>query len=366
MKIKHTEIYQFSIPMVPFAIATGTMDYAQNVLIRLHTDEGIIGTGECSAFPMIVGETQQTCIAVAKDFATLIKGKNPLNIEVRLAEFDSYIAGNTTVKSAFDMALYDIAAQDAVLPLYAYLGGDKKEIITDITVGIDTPEQMAALAFKFKENGASTIKVKVGKEPRTDILRIKAIRAAVGPDLKIRLDANQGWRLEEAIEALAGMRDLDIEFCEQPMRSYDDDKIAALKSQIKIPLMADESCYHPRDVAKNVLAGFDYINIKLAKAGGIFNALRLDRNAADVGVPCMMGGMLESRMALTAMAHLVLAAGNIRFIDMDTCLLGHTEDPVTRGVEINQYRLRLPSPDLPGIGAEIDPSFLSKCARWCI
>lgn len=366
MKIRHTEIYQFSIPMVPFAIATGTMDYAQNVLIRLHTDEGIVGTGECSAFPMIVGETQQTCIAVAKDFATVVKGKNPLDIKGRLAEFDNYIAGNTTIKSAFDMALYDIAAQDAVLPLYAYLGGHKKEITTDITVGIDTPEQMAALAFQFKENGASIIKVKVGKDPKTDILRIKAIRAAVGPDLKIRLDANQGWHLEEAVEALAGMRDLDIEFCEQPMRSYDDNMITALKSQIKIPLMADESCYHPRDVAKTAMAGFDYINIKLAKSGGIFNALQLASNAADLGIPCMMGGMLESRAALTAMTHLVMAADNIRFIDMDTCLLGHTKDPVTRGVEINHYKLRLPSPDLLGLGVEIDPFFLSKCARWCI
>lgn len=366
MKIEHTEIYQFSIPMVPFAIATGTMDYAQNVLIRLHTDEGITGTGECSAFPMIVGETQQTCIAVAKDFATVVKGKAPLDIKGRLAELDSYIAGNTTIKSAFDMALYDIAAQDAVLPLYAYLGGRRKDITTDITVGIGVPEQMAAQALQFKENGAATIKVKVGKDPKDDILRIRAIRSAVGPDIKIRLDANQGWSLEQAIEALKGMWELNIEFCEQPLRSYDDDKIKGLRLQTNIALMADESCYHPRDVANAAAAGFDYINIKLAKSGGILNALQIAEYAANMGLSCMMGGMLESRVALTAMTHMAMAADNIDFFDMDTCLLGHTEDPVVRGVTFQRYRLYLPTPDLPGIGIEIDPHFLERCERYTI
>lgn len=364
MKITKTEIYQFSIPMVPFAIATGTMDYAQNILIRIYTDMGIMGIGECSAFPMIVGETQQTCIAVARDLAIIIKDKNPLDIVARLNEMDGYIAANTTIKSAFDIALHDIAAQEAGMPLYAYLGGHIRQITTDITVGLDTPEKMAALALTFKQNGATTLKVKVGKEPEADIARISAIRKTVGPEIKIRLDANQGWNFEQAVEALSGMKDMNIEFCEQPLRNYNDNKIKSLKAETNILLMADESCYHPREVEKAVAAGFDYINIKLAKSGGIYNGLQIARNAGTHGIECMMGGMLESRVALTAMTHLVMAADNITLFDMDTCLLGQTLDPVIKGVEINKYELRLPEPLVPGLGVVIDPIFLQGCKSW--
>ena len=364
MKITSTEIYQFSIPMVPFTIATGTMDYAQNVLIRIHTDAGLTGTGECSAFPMIVGETQQTCIAVGKDLAGIIKGHDPLRFLDILEKFDNYIAGNATIKSAFDMALYDIAAQAAGLPLYAYLGGHLRQITTDITIGIDAPEKMAAQALHFKKSKASILKVKVGKEPQADIQRIQAIRAAVGADMKIRLDANQGWNLQDAITALDGMKKQDIEFCEQPLRSYNDLQIKELKAQVQVPIMADESCYHLRDVSTCAEAGFDFINIKLAKSGGIYNALQIADQAAALSIPCMMGGMLESRVALTAMAHLVMAAENIRYYDMDTCLLGQTKDPVCSGVQVEAYRLLLPQPERTGIGVDIDPLFLNKCQSW--
>ena len=115
--------------MEPFVIATGTMHYAQNVFIRVHTDEGFNGVGECSAFPMIVGETQETCLAIAKDFAQLWKGKDPLDIPARLNEINAY-SHNTTIKSAFDMALYDIASKAAKQPLYKFLDGNKRSIET--------------------------------------------------------------------------------------------------------------------------------------------------------------------------------------------------------------------------------------------
>ena len=145
MKITRTEIYKYSIPMVPFTIATGTMHFAQNIFIRIHTDAGITGVGECSAFPMITGETQATCFEMAKDFALLWKNKNALEIEQRMNDLHAFTAHNNTAKSAFDMALYDIAAKHASLPLYQFLGGSKKKTLkTDVTVGINAPEQMAA------------------------------------------------------------------------------------------------------------------------------------------------------------------------------------------------------------------------------
>src|SRR5882757_561330 len=111
MKILQTDVYKLSIPMHPFTIATGTMHYAQNIFIRIHTDAGYYGVGECSAFPMIVGETQATCFEMAKDFAALWKGKEAEDIVRRMAELHSFTAFNATIKSAFDMALYDLAAR---------------------------------------------------------------------------------------------------------------------------------------------------------------------------------------------------------------------------------------------------------------
>jgi L-alanine-DL-glutamate epimerase-like enolase superfamily enzyme len=155
MIITHTEIYRFSIPMEPFVIATGTMHFAQNVLVRIFTDKGIYGVGECSAFPMIVGETQDTCLAMAKDFAKIWKGKNPIDIPERMQDLLDYADHNATIKSAFDMALFDIASKNAQMPLYKFLGGHKKTIETDMTIGIDTPEGMALTAKKYQEKWVS-------------------------------------------------------------------------------------------------------------------------------------------------------------------------------------------------------------------
>src|SRR5690349_13856739 len=163
MTILHTDIYKFSIPMHPFTIATGTMHFAQNIFIRLHTDAGIYGVGECSAFPMIVGETQATCFEMAKDFASVWKGKEAGDIEGRMQELHLFTAFNATAKSAFDMALYDLAAKQANQPLYQYLGGsNNKKLETDITVGIGSPETMAKQAAAFIGNGFRIIKVKLG------------------------------------------------------------------------------------------------------------------------------------------------------------------------------------------------------------
>ncbi|RZM23258.1 MAG: dipeptide epimerase, partial [Pedobacter sp.] len=199
MIITHTEIYRFSIPMEPFVIATGTMDYAQNVLIRIFTDSGIYGVGECSAFPMIVGETQDTCLILAKEFARVLTGKDPLQIPDRMEDLLGYAAHNSTIKSAFDMALFDIAAKEANLPLYQFLGGHKRSIETDMTIGIDTPENMVLSALKYQRQGCRILKIKLGKKVEEDIERVAKIREAVGAQMILRLDANQGWSFDDAL-----------------------------------------------------------------------------------------------------------------------------------------------------------------------
>ncbi|HTN08445.1 dipeptide epimerase [Agriterribacter sp.] len=357
MKITHTSIYKFSIPMHPFTIATGTMHFAQNIFIRIHTSAGIYGVGECSAFPMIVGETQATCFEMAKDFALLWKSKDPLNIPERMNELHAYTAYNSTIKSAFDMALYDISAKAAGKPLYAFLGGEKKSMETDLTIGIDTPEAMTEKAVEFKNKGVRILKVKLGRSPEEDTERIRQIRSAVGDRLQLRIDANQGWSYEAAQRALTAIGPYNIQFCEQPMRRYNDHFLPELNRSSPIPVMADESVFDHHDAGRIIKSkGCSYVNIKFAKSGGILEALKINEVCSVHNIPCMMGGMLESRIALTAFAHFAAATPNIQFYDMDTCMLGHTLDPVTGGVTYNNFFVELP--DTAGIGADAEEAFL--------
>lgn len=365
MKITHTEIYRFSIPMEPFVIATGTMHFAQNVLVRIYTDAGLHGVGECSAFPMIVGETQETCLAMAKDFSKILAGKDPLAIPDRMADLLAYADHNATIKSAFDMALFDIAAKNAKLPLYQFLGGHKRTIETDMTIGIDTPEGMAKKALEYKANGCNIIKIKLGKNVHDDIERVKQIRSAVGDDMILRLDANQGWSFDDALFALGELVKETIEFCEQPMRTWFDDKLPELALNSPIKIMADESCYNHHDARKLInTKSCEYLNIKFAKSGGILEAQKIHEEALQHGVKCMIGSMLESRIALTANLHFALASPNIEFFDLDTCLLGHLVDPVIGGLTYDGYFLDVP--DTIGIGADADEEFLKTCEKWVV
>lgn len=363
MKITHIDIYRFSIPMEPFVIATGTMHFAQNVLIKIHTDAGYYGVGECSAFPMIVGETQETCLAMAKDFARILIGKDPLDIPARMIDLLDYTAHNGTIKSAFDMALFDISAKHARVPLYKFLGGEKRSIETDMTIGIGTPGQMSEAAIKYKNQGCRIIKIKLGKNAGEDIERVARIRAAVGDEITLRLDANQGWTFDDALFVLSELEKYNIEFCEQPMRTWFDDKLPELALNSPIKIMADESCYNHHDARKLINSGStDYLNIKFSKSGGILEAQKIHEVALQTGTKCMMGSMLESRIALSANLHFALASPNIVFFDLDTCLLGHLIDPVIGGLTFNGYILDVP--DTPGIGSDADPDFLKNCEHW--
>ncbi|MDB5120746.1 MAG: dipeptide epimerase [Sphingobacteriales bacterium] len=365
MVISHIDIYRFSIPMVPFAIATGTMNYAQNVFIRVFTNSPFYGVGECSAFPMIVGETQETCLTMANDFALLWKGKDPLEIESRMQELHYFTANNSTIKSAFEMALYDLSAKSREEPLYKFLGGSKRKVETDITVGIGQPSEMVDAALQYKISGASILKVKLGKNVQEDLARITVIRSAVGPDIKLRIDANQGWSFDDANWILNKMNDLNIEFCEQPLRTWYDDLLPQLKVFSPIKIMADESCYNHHDARKLIKANAcNYINIKLAKSGGISEAIKIYETTKAAGTGCMIGGMLESRIALSANLHLAYACPDIEFFDLDTCKIGHQKDPVIGGVIYEGYNLDIS--DSPGIGADADDEFLKHCESWRI
>ena len=203
---------------------------------------------------------------------------------------------------------------------------------------------MAATALEFKNKGVRIIKIKLGKDGNTGFGKSETHPRSSGRfHLVLRIDANQGWDFETARDCPEIMGNYNIEFCEQPMRQWNDHLLPELKSHSPIKIMADESVFNHHDAERLINAGAcDYVNIKFSKSGGIAEALRINQVCEVNGIPCMMGGMLESRLALTAFAHFALSQDNIQFYDMDTCLLGHKADPVTGGVQYRGYFLEFP------------------------
>lgn len=361
MTIQKIELYKLSIPLKePFITSLGTETSADNVLVRITVSEGLIGFGECSPYMPINGESVDTCMMVGQYFAKALKGKDPLQIEECVNIMDKVIYGNSSIKSAFDMALYDIASQNAGLPLYKFLGGENnKTIITDYTVSIDEPEKMALDALKIKNEGYPAIKVKLGKDGKKDIERIRAIRAAVGNEIPLRIDANQGWKVKEAIETLNALAEFDIQHCEEPIARWKFMKLPKVRKSSPIPIMADECCGDEHDAERLIeLKACDYFNIKLGKSGGIFKALKMVKLAEDAGIHLQVGAFLESRLAMTAFAHFALCSPMIEHYDFDTALM-FVEDPVTGGIVYEKNGV-VKVPDVAGLGATISNERLEK------
>ena len=359
--IRHIELYKLSIPLKePFITSLGRDDDAHNVLVKIVTEAGITGFGECSPYRTINGESQDTCFIVGQYFARVLKGKNALDIEDRIADMDRLIYGNNSIKSAFDMALYDIAAQHAGLPLYKYLGGtNDKTIVTDYTVSIGESEKMAADAVNIKEQGYPSIKVKLGRDGKKDVQRMTAIRAAVGAGIPLRIDANQGWTVQEAIDTLQALAPLDIQHCEEPIPRWDFMNLPAVKKASPIPIMADESCGDEHDAQRLLdLDACDYMNIKLGKSGGIFRALKIVELAAAKPMHLQVGAFMESRLAMTAFAHFSLCSPLIVHFDFDTALM-FSEDPIEGGIVYEKNGV-IRVPEQTGLGAWPYENWLKK------
>ncbi len=364
LTIRQVELYKLSIPLIePFITSLGRDDTAENVLVRIITEEDVTGFGECSPYMPINGESQDTCFIVGQYFAKALKGKDPLQIGQCIQLMDTIIYGNSSIKSAFDMALYDIAAQVAGMPLYQFIGGSNtKTIITDYTVSIGEPHKMAADAVKIKEQGYPAIKVKLGKNGKKDVERMKAIRAAVGDAIPLRIDANQGWEVEEAIETLNALAPLNIQHCEEPIARWNFLQLPWIKKESPIPIMADECCSDDHDAERLIqLNACDYLNIKLGKSGGIFKALKMVRMAEQASIHLQVGAMLESRLAMTAFAHFSLCSPIIEHYDFDTALM-FSEDPVTGGIVYEKNGV-VKVPEVAGLGATVDEGWLNQMKR---
>lgn len=361
MKITTIEIYKMPVPLKePFVISLGPQNSADNIVIKINTDESIIGFGECSPYMSINGESMDTCFIVAQYLAKVLKNKNPLEIEHCINTMNKTIYGNNSIKSAFDMALYDIASQHANIPLYQLLGGSLNKIIyTDMTVGLGSIEKMAADALQFKNEGFTAIKVKLGTNIKDDVERIKAIREAIGFEIPLRIDANQGWNVKTAIEILNALNSFKIEHCEEPIPRWDFMNLLKVKNESPIKIMADESCCDQHDAKRLLdLNACDYLNIKLGKSGGILNALEIVQLAKQKNMHLQIGSFMESRLATTAFAHFAFCSDLIVHFDLDTPLM-FASDPVIGGIVYKEKGV-IELPKSNGIGATIEQEYLEK------
>jgi L-alanine-DL-glutamate epimerase-like enolase superfamily enzyme len=367
MIIRQIEIYKSPIKLKePFVISLGKVEFAENIIVAIRTRNGITGFGECSPFKTINGESIETCFIVGQYLANALLGKNPLNIGECSLLMNKSIYANTSIKSAFDIALYDIASQNAALPLYLFLGGGKKKkLITDYTVSIGEPQKMADDAIKIKENGFQIIKVKLGSSVIKDIERIRLIREAIGFELPVRIDANQGWNTREAIEILTALSSFNIQFCEEPIPRWNFMELPLIKNTSPIPIMADESCCDHHDAKRLIdIGACDHFNVKLGKSSGFFSALKILRLAEQAGITLQVGGFLESRLGFTASAHLALCSDNIIFCDFDTPLM-FMEDPVSGGITYDT-KGEVTLPEKNGLGAFVEDSYLNRLTRIVI
>ena len=364
LRIISIEVYQSRIKLKePFVISLEKLDYAENIMVAIHTNLGISGFGECSPFKTINGESMQTAWVVADNLAPLLLNKDPLRIGDRMVDMNRMIYGNSSIKSAFDIALYDIASQQACLPLHAFLGGNSnKKMFTDYTVSLSNHEKMAQDALAIKRSGFRFIKVKLGDSGKKDIERIVAIRKAIGGAIPLRIDANQGWDYETAVFTLRSLAEFNIQYCEEPIARWDFLNLASLRKRSPIPIMADESCGDHHDAKRLIdLKSVDYLNIKLGKSSGIFNARKMIRLAEDAGMNMQVGGFLESRLGFTASAHLALSSGYIHFFDFDTPLM-FEEDPMETGIVYGPGG-EIIMPETEGLGAKPKESFLKRLVK---
>jgi o-succinylbenzoate synthase len=365
--IEKIGIYKLNIPLKePFVISLGPQYDAESIIITIHTENDLTGFGECSPYMSINGESLDTCFIVAQYLAKTLKGKNALDIEECVALIDKTIYGNHSIKSAFDMALYDVAAQYAEVPLYKFLGGkNNKTLATDYTISLGDARQMAEDAAKYKAEGFPVIKVKLGESKHKDAERIHLIREAIGYDLPLRIDANQGWDYKTAIAVLKELKRYNIQYCEEPIARWDFMRLKKVRKKSPIPIMADESCCDHHDAKRLIdLKACDMFNIKLGKSGGIYDALKIISLAEKENMKMQVGGFMESRLGMTAFAHLALCSDNILYCDFDTPLM-FTEDPVSGGI-VYQKNGVVQVPETNGLGAWIEQERLDKMEHMII
>lgn len=352
MRITHIRLGRISIPLrVPFQTALRRVERLEDVILEIHTDTGAVGYGEAPPTGVITGDTTGGILgAMREHIRKALVGRDVEDFQDCLDAVERCMVHNTSAKAAADMALWDLYGQLNRVPVYKLLGGARRTLVTDITISVGEPERMARDARDALARGYDCLKMKAGINPALDVERLRAVREAVGGGVRIRIDANQAWKSREAVRILNQMqeRGLDIELVEQPVAAGDLEGLKYVTEHSYVPVLADESVFSPQDALRIMQTrAADFINIKLMKCGGLRQALRIAMMAEVCGVECMIGCMLEAKIAVNAAVALACGRKIITKVDLDGPVLC-SEDPILGGATFEEKTITVS--DAPGLG----------------
>ncbi|MFC1619879.1 mandelate racemase/muconate lactonizing enzyme family protein [Candidatus Neomarinimicrobiota bacterium] len=350
MKIIKQECWKQDLRLKePYTIAYETISSCANVFLRLETDTGIVGWGCAAPDLAVTGETGDSVLKKYHDIlAPYLQGCDAFQYARINDELKEQMPGNPSALAMADIALHDIMAKKAGVPLYKLLGGYRDSILTSVTIGILPLDQSVERARDLIALGFRVLKIKGGSMVEEDIAKVIKTREAVGEEIEIRFDANQGYSVEEAIQFIHGTESADVALLEQPTDKRNEELMKQVCQRAPIPIMADESLMTLKDVFRLSAGDYtDMINIKLMKTGGITEALHINSVAKAGGIEVMVGCMDESALGISAGLHFALSRRNIIYADLD----GHldlVEDPFP-----DTFRLEsgvLYPLDKPGLG----------------
>jgi muconate cycloisomerase len=367
MKITRIETIPVCVPLKPgltTKTAHGEHVVSPYVIVRVHTDAGLVGLGEATLSPRWSGETSPGCVAAIDGLiAPALEGQDPTQINALRKKIDGCIRLNPFTKAAVEMALWDLAGKAAGLPVYQLLGGRaRSEIRLKMVVGAFDVAKATSLAKQFLDWGVTCLKVKVGLDPQQDLARVEAVRKLAGPQISIGIDANGGWNLPTARQMLGRLAEFDILFAEQPIPPGDLPAMAELRRGSPIPIMADESIFTLQDAWNLTRHGAaDILSCYPGKHAGIAATLEIAHAAHAAGIVCCLGSNLELGIATAAMLHVGVACPAIDSETFPGDLIGplyHEADMLIKPLRLGPKVACVP--DGPGLGVELDEDQLQR------
>ena len=292
------------------------------VIIKLHTDEGLIGFGEAPVLKdwggdhgKYFGETPQTTIHIINDIlAPALAGQDPCRFEALHALMDKAVKGYPYCKAAIDAALYDVVGKKFAMPAYQLLGGLVRERVPIAhSLGLMEIDKAVDEAMQAKAEGVKTIKLKGGVEQKRDIELVRRIREAIGPELNICVDANQGYpTAKSAVRITKAMEEYNLLYMEQPVEGIE--QMAEVARRVDTPIMADESAWTPQDVIEIIQKkAADMVSIYTTKPGGMFKAKNVAAVAEAAGLKCNVNGSVETGVGNAANLHLAASTGVVTY-----------------------------------------------------